>query len=101
MAEKSPVKVFLEKAKGMAESRIEQILRKSLSEEHLAVSVYIERADEAEALGYDKVARVYRDLVNEETTHIGELQTLLEQLGLDRDEDLQKGTLEVNNLERE
>ena len=99
--EQSPVKIFLKEAKNVSgESRIEQLLRKSLSEEQLAVSVYIERADEARTLGYDKVADVYEDLVNEEATHIGELQELLDQMGLAREEDLAHGAEEVNNIEK-
>ena len=80
--------------------KLEQLLRKSLSEEQLAVSVYLERAEEAKTLGYDKVAEVYNDLVNEETTHIGELQELLEQLGMAREEDLANGAEEVNRIEK-
>ena len=79
----------------------ESFIRKSLSEEQLAVSVYIDRkkvaeqyAMDARDLGNEELAKKFelvtktlQDILEEEEVHIGQFRELLDQLNVSKDKE--------------
>ena len=79
----------------------ESFIRKSLSEEQLAVSVYIDRKKVAEqyamdardlgneelAKKFELVAKTLQDILEEEEVHIGQFRELLDQLNVSKDKE--------------
>ena len=79
----------------------ESFIRQSLSEEQLAVSVYIDRKKVAEqyamdardlgneelAKKFELVAKTLQDILEEEEVHIGQFRELLDQLNVSKDKE--------------
>ena len=79
----------------------ESFIRKSLSEEQLDVSVYIDRKKVAEqyamdardlgneelAKKFELVAKTLQDILEEEEVHIGQFRELLDQLNVSKDKE--------------
>lgn len=70
-------------------------LRSDVQDELSAVKNYDSHADEAEAAGYDDIAKILRDIRDEEKVHIGELQSLLIKHDKEYEESLEDGEEEV------
>lgn len=70
-------------------------LRSDVQDELTAIKNYDSHADEAEAAGYDDVAKILRDIRDEEKVHIGELQSLLIKHDKEYEESLEDGEEEV------
>ena len=75
------------------EDKLEAIIRKSISEEQLAVSDYLKRAAKLKEKAEDhpedakiilKVAKTFAEIADEEKAHIGEFEKLLDIIGVDR-----------------
>ena len=73
----------------------ERNIRKLLSEEYQAVSDYEKFAAEAEN---EKVRKVLLSIAGEERVHIGELEGLLDEIGMSTHDEYEQGATEVQNI---
>lgn len=71
-------------------------LRKDVQDEYTAISGYDSHADIAEGLGYTDIAKVLRDIRDEEKVHVGELETLLKKYDAEFEESMKDGAEEVS-----
>jgi rubrerythrin len=89
-------------------SDTESFLRKSISEEQLAISVYLDRKTVAEryasdcrnsgnlelANKFDIIAHTLEDILQEEEVHVGQLREMLDLINVSKDKE-QEGTIEA------
>lgn len=71
------IKLILETALSEGNVSVIAMIRASISEEQLAIAHYIERAEKCDKLGDTQIAKVFRDIAEEEQVHVGELTYLL------------------------
>ena len=76
-------------------SQDERNIRKLLSEEYNAVADYEQFATEAQ---HDSVRRVLLDIAGEELIHIGELEALLDEIGMATWDEYEQGSQEVRDV---
>lgn len=77
------------------EESLEIMLRKSLSEEQLAVAQYEDRAQMCEAQGFNDVATMLREIADDERVHIGQLREAMKLLNLEDTQKDQEGQEEA------
>lgn len=89
-------------------SDTESFLRKSISEEQLAISVYLDRKSIAEryamdcrengnqelANKFDIIAHTLQDILQEEEVHVGQLREMLDLINVSKEKE-QEGTMEA------
>lgn len=75
-----------------------QMLRYSIEAELDATNLYEQMADNTDN---EIMKKVFLDIAREEKTHIGEFQELLIRLDKQHEEELKKGSEEVNEIEKE
>jgi rubrerythrin len=76
-------------------SQDERNIRKLLSEEYNAVADYEQFATEAQ---HDSVRRVLLDIAGEERIHIGELEALLDEIGMATWDEYEQGSREIQDI---
>ena len=78
--------------------KLAAMIRQSISEEHAAAADYLKRAAKCEKHGLDDVAKVFKDISDEEIVHVGEFQAVLKKYGLMNQELISDGEKEGEEL---
>lgn len=74
------------------------IIRALIAEENTAATSYIEKAKKLEEMGKPEIAKVLKDIADEELVHAGELQHILVKEGLSSEKQAAEGAEEVDEL---
>lgn len=74
------------------------IIRTLIAEENTAAVSYIEKAKKLEEMDKPEIAKVLKDIADEELIHAGELQALLDREGLSSPQQELEGVEEVDEL---
>ena len=74
------------------------IIRTLIAEENTAAASYIEKAKLLQEMGKPEIAKVLKDIADEELVHAGELQALLNKEGLSSEQQALEGAEEVDEL---
>lgn len=77
---------------------LEVMLRKSISEEELAVAQYEDRANICDKQGNREVANMLREIAQDERVHIAQLQKAMEILNLQDTEKQEEGQKEAEEF---
>lgn len=81
--------------------KIISIIRALIAEENSAAVSYIEKAKKLEEMDKPEIAKILKDIADEELVHAGELQQILVGEGLSSEQQALEGAEEVNELKGE
>lgn len=81
------------------EESFEVLLREALESENEAIKIYIKLADKAETLGSKILVKAFKELKEDETKHIGNLQYLMKLLCEDATQTQAEGEAEEAKLQ--
>ncbi len=81
--------------------KIISIIRALIAEENNAAVSYIEKAKKMEEMDKPEIAKILKDIADEELVHAGELNAILVKEGLSSEVESNKGLEEVEELTEE
>ena len=81
------------------EESFEVLLREALESENEAIKIYIKLADKAEAFGSKILVKAFKELKEDETKHVGNLQYLMKLLCEDATQTQAEGETEEAKLQ--
>lgn len=82
----------------MENETVENLIRRSISEEELAVAEYKKRAIQCEDVGEMEMAKMFLELADDEKVHSAQLREALKILGLNDDEKEKEGQEEAKEM---
>ena len=82
----------------MENETLENLIRKSISEEELAIVEYKKRALQCEDIGEMDMAKMFLELADDEKVHSAQLRQALKILGLNDEQKEQEGQQEAEEL---
>lgn len=81
------------------EESFEVLLREALESENEAIKIYIKLADKAETFGSKILVKAFKELKEDETKHVGNLQYLMKLLCEDATQTQAEGEVEEAKLQ--
>lgn len=81
------------------EESFEVLLREALESENEAIKIYIKLAEKAETLGSKMLVKAFKELKEDETKHVGNLQYLMKLLCEDATQKQAEGETEEAKLQ--
>ena len=82
----------------MENETLENLIRRSISEEELAIAEYKKRALQCEDIGEMAMAKMFLELADDEKVHSAQLRQALKLLGLNDEQKEQEGQQEAEEL---
>lgn len=82
----------------MENETVENLIRRSISEEELAVAEYKKRAIQCEDVGEMEMAKMFLELADDEKVHSAQLREALKILGLNDEEKEKEGQEEAKEI---
>ena len=77
---------------------IKTLLIQAQAEENTAIASYLDKANKCKKLGNDKLEKLFKELADDETVHVGCLQGALDNLGIADLDKIIDGQTEANEL---
>lgn len=82
----------------MENETVENLIRRSISEEELAVAEYKKRAIQCEDVGEMEMAKMFLEIADDEKVHSAQLREALKILGLNDEEKEKEGQEEAKEM---